>query len=176
MAWWRSSRAPGSRPPDADTPVPAPAPAAVAAARRGALLAAAREAAASGPLVLTVRGDSMTPAFADGERVEIARPRLYLPGDVVAFAAPYGRLLVHRLLGFRPWAGGLAAITRGDACPAPDAPVPHRRLLGRVVGRPDLTPPSARAAALRALLAAGWAGLQRRAARRLARWQRPAPR
>ncbi len=101
----------------------------------------------------------MAPLLADGERVAVARAALYWPGDLVAFAAADGRLLIHRLLGFRPWAGRLAAVTRGDACPGPDAPVPLARLIGRVVGRPDLIPPAAR---VRALLA--WLGLAARRA------------
>lgn len=126
-----------------------------------ARLDAARAAARSGPLTLTVRGVSMAPLLADGERVQVARAAVYWPGDLVAFAAADGRLLIHRLLGYRPWAGGLAAVTRGDACPGPDAPVPLPRLIGRVVGRPDLAPPAARVRAL-----CGFLGL---AARRLKR-------
>jgi len=94
----------------------------------------------------------MAPLLADGERLEVARAAWYWPGDLVAFAAADGRLLIHRLLAFRPWSGGLAAVTRGDACPAPDAPVPLSHLIGRVIGRPDLTPPGARVRSLLAFL------------------------
>jgi hypothetical protein len=172
MASSKSSRPP-SRRLFPDPPAPAdggpallPPAASSPAVWRGVLLAALQD---GGPLVLTVRGASMAPGLADGDRIEIARPRLYLPGDVVAFADPEDRLVVHRLLGFRPWRGGLAAVTRGDACPRPDPPVPRSRLLGRVIGRPDLTPPSARAGALAGLLAIAWAGLRQRAGRRSAR-------
>ena len=74
--------------------------------------------------------------------------RLYWPGDVVVFQAADGRLLAHRLLGYRLHAGSLACVTRGDGCPCHDAPVPLERLLGRVVDL--LVPPADR---LRAALA-----------------------
>ena len=38
--------------------------------------------------VATVRGHSMAPAFADGERVLAVRRRHYRPGDVIVFRAP----------------------------------------------------------------------------------------
>ncbi len=88
--------------------------------------------AREGAVEVTVRGDCMAPAFADGDRVRVAAARLYLPGDVVVFRAADGRLLAHRLLGYRPWSGRLALVTRGDSCPVHDAPVPLAAVLGRV--------------------------------------------
>jgi hypothetical protein len=104
----------------------------------------------------------MAPLLADGERVAVAPARLYLPGDVVVFQAADGRLLVHRLLGFRRAAGALACVTRGDGAPCHDAPVPLSRVLGRVVAPQRVRP--AAADRLRAALA-----FLRLAARRLGR-------
>jgi phage repressor protein C with HTH and peptisase S24 domain len=75
----------------------------------------------------------MMPLLADGERVAVVPARRYWPGDVVVFQAADGRLLVHRLLGFRRSAGALACVTQGDGAPVHDPPVPVSRLLGRVV-------------------------------------------
>jgi hypothetical protein len=94
------------------------------------LQALAREA----PVEVVVRGDCMLPLLAEGDRVSVVAARLYWPGDVLVFRAPDGRLLAHRLLGYRPWTGGLALVTRGDACVVHDAPVPLAAVLGRVEG------------------------------------------
>lgn len=83
------------------------------------------------PLTITVRGHCMEPWLADGERVAVRRRRLYWPGDVVAFQDRRGRLVVHRLLGWRPGRGGLRLLTQADAAPRADSSTP----LGRVVGR-----------------------------------------
>jgi hypothetical protein len=123
-----------------------------------ALRALARER----PVEVTVRGGCMAPLLADGERVAVAPARLYWPGDVVVFQAADGRLLVHRLLGFRRAAGALACVTRGDGVPRHDAPVPLSRVLGRVVAPRRARP--AVADRLRAALA-----FLRLAARRLLR-------
>lgn len=131
-----------------------PAPPQVSAATpaaRARLLRGVRELAAEGPLAVRVRGGSMAPLLRDGDRVEIAPARWPLPGDLVAFEAADGRLVVHRLLGYRWTAGGLACVTQGDAGPAPDSPVPRGRLLGRVVAPAQVLPSPARRA--RALLA-----------------------
>jgi hypothetical protein len=128
---------------------------------------AVRALAAEGPVTAIVRGTSMAPRLVDGDRVEIARARLYLPGDVVAFHAGDGRLVVHRLLGYRLHRGRLACVTQGDALPHhPDPPVPLGQLLGRVVSHPSRAPlvsPRARLAA--ALAFGGW--VARRVRRRL---------
>jgi hypothetical protein len=105
--------------------------------------AAVRDLAAEAPVDATVRGSSMAPLLEDGDRVRIARARLYLPGDVVAFRSGDGRLVVHRLLGYRLHHGRLAGVTRGDAVPQTDPPVPFGELLGRVISR-AVTRPSTR--------------------------------
>jgi signal peptidase I len=102
--------------------------------------AAVRDLAAEAPVDATVRGGSMAPLFKDGDRVRIARARLYLPGDVVAFRADDGRIVAHRLLGYRLHHGRLAGVTRGDAVSQPDPPVPFGQLLGRVVSHPGHAP------------------------------------
>ncbi|HYG61388.1 MAG TPA: S24/S26 family peptidase [Thermoanaerobaculia bacterium] len=94
---------------------------------------AVRDLAREAPVAITVRGLSMAPRLRDGDRVEIAPARFYRPGDVVAFRNADGHLIVHRLLGYRLRAGRLACVTRGDAAPLPDAPIPFANLLGRVV-------------------------------------------
>jgi hypothetical protein len=98
--------------------------------------AAVRDLAAEAPVDATVRGGSMAPLLRDGDRVRIARARLYLPGDVVAFRAGDGRIIAHRLLGYRLHHGRLACVTRGDAVSQLDPPVPFGELLGRVVSPP----------------------------------------
>jgi signal peptidase I len=111
-----------------------------------AAFAALRDLAREAPVEVRVRGDCMAPSFADGDRVRVVACRLYLPGDVVVFRAADGRLVAHRLLGYRRRAGALCLVTRGDACPVHDAPVPLAAVLGRVAAlRPTL---AARGAAL----------------------------
>jgi hypothetical protein len=130
------------------SPAPLPSPAA---------FVALRDLAREHPVEVTVRGGCMAPLLSEGERVAVAPARLYWPGDVVVFQAADGRLLVHRLLGWRPWSGALACVTRGDGCPCHDARVPRARLLGRVIAPERARPrPAERLRALAAfcLLAA----------------------
>jgi hypothetical protein len=75
------------------------------------------------------RGWSMAPALRDGDRLRVeplaAEPT---PGEIVLVRR--GAVLVaHRLIAL---ADG-RAITRGDACPDDDPPVPAAMLCGRVV-------------------------------------------
>jgi len=115
---------------------------------------ALRRMAQEGPVEVRVVGGCMAPLLADGERVRVAAARAYWPGDVVVFRAADGRLLAHRLLGYRPHAGGLAFVTRGDACTVHDAPVPPAAVLGRVeTERPAL---AARARAILRFLGLVW--------------------
>lgn len=96
------------------------------------LFEAVRDLAREGPVEITVRGGCMAPVLADGERVQVAAVRFCWPGDLIAFQAGDGRLRLHRVLGYRPWKGRLALVTRGDGCPCHDGPVPLGRVLGRV--------------------------------------------
>jgi signal peptidase I len=100
-----------------------------------ALQGLAREA----PVEVRVQGDCMAPFFKDGDRVLVFAARVYWPGDVLVFRAPDGRLLAHRLLGYRPLRRGIALVTRGDACVVHDFPVPKTSVLGRIDAvRPSL--------------------------------------
>lgn len=158
--------------------------------RRRALEAVA-ELARREPVALPVRGSSMEPLLAEGDRVWVAPRRFYWPGDVVAFAVPGGRVVAHRVLGYRVSGYRLRAhriggrrwalVTRGDAVSAPDGPVDPARVVGRVVavaGPAAGTVPAVLPAAMpvplgRRLWALGrfiaWllAGCRRRARRRL---------
>ena len=93
---------------------------------------ALRRLAREGPVEVRLRGDCMAPLLADGQQVRVAATRVYWPGDVVVFRAADGRLLAHRLLGYRPHAGRVALVTRGDACTVHDAPVLPAAVLGRI--------------------------------------------
>ena len=100
---------------------------------------ALRRLAREGTVEVKVRGECMAPLVGDGDQVRVAAARAYWPGDVVVFRAADGRLLAHRLLGYRPLAGRLALVTRGDGCVVHDAPVPLAAVLGRVAAaRPSL--------------------------------------
>lgn len=92
----------------------------------------ARESAETGELTLVVAGDCMRPALANGDAIRVGRAKHYLPGDVVAFRTDK-TLVVHRVLGWAPEAGGgLGVVTRGDHCTRHDGVVPLSRMLGRV--------------------------------------------
>ena len=116
------------------------------------LVPALRDLARDQPLAVAVRGGCMAPTLAEGERVEVVPARLYWPGDVLVFRAADGRLLAHRLLGYRRHGGRLALVTRGDGCPCLDSPVPPERVVGRVRGA---AAPAARARAVAAFVVLG---------------------
>ncbi len=120
------------------------------------------------PLWLAVNGHCMSPRLRHGDRVAVLPAPWYWPGDVLALRAWDGRLLVHRLLGWRWRAGRLEWVTAADNGPGNDVPVGRDQILGRVLAtRParDLLPVAPRDR-LRAV-----ARLTRLAAGRLtARW------
>lgn len=108
---------------------------------------AAAELLRSGVAVaLPALGSSMRPLFAPGDTL-VVRPAAVAdvaPGDVV-LVETHGRLCAHRLHCVTPTALHL----RGDDLVAPDPPLPHAALLGRV----DVAPsPRALYAAVRALV------------------------
>jgi len=100
-------------------------------------LAALRELAQEGPLRLRSSGECMVPALPGNARLEVAARSRYWPGDVVVFGAADGRLLVHRVAGWRRRGGSLEYITRADRARLHDAPVVDSRVVGRVVGGED---------------------------------------
>jgi len=98
---------------------------------------ALRDLAREAPLRLQSQGACMVPVLPETARLEVAaRPR-YWPGDVVVFGAADGRLMVHRVAGWRRRAGRLEYVTRADRARLHDAPVAAERVIGRVVGGED---------------------------------------
>jgi hypothetical protein len=122
--------------------------------------------AAQGVLTLRVAGSCMAPAVQDGVVVAVAPAGRYLPGDVVAFRQPStGRLLLHRVLGWRPFAGRWALVVQGDGCAAHDGPVLPEQVIGKPCrddgsGRPFAVPLAhrLRAAGRWISLALAWLG------------------
>jgi hypothetical protein len=97
-------------------------------------LLALREAVRQGGLAVRVAGDSMVPALPEGTRVTVRPTRVFWPGDLVAYARTDARLVVHRVLGYRPgWRWTL--LTRGDAAGRPDPAVSLDRVVGRAVAQ-----------------------------------------
>ena len=89
---------------------------------------------------LRVGGDSMAPAFRDGDRLAFAPAAAgsLIPGEVVCFRSG-GRALVHRLLAVRRTPAGPRFLCKGDNCLLPDPEFGPEDLLGRVTaacGRP----------------------------------------
>jgi len=76
----------------------------------------------------------MAPILPDGSTVQVAPRSVYLPGDVIAFAAPNGSLRVHRVLGYHRGASGWRLLTKGDNTTWIDSPVPVDQVLGLVRG------------------------------------------
>ncbi len=111
-----------------------------------ATLEALRDVARHEPLRLRLAGQCMEPALEDGRTVDVVAERVYWPGDVVVFARGDGRLVAHRLLGFRP-GRPTRVFTQADRSPEPDSAVALHEIVGRVV-----TPVS---------LAARWGALRR---------------
>lgn len=77
-----------------------------------------------------VTGSSMQPLLCRGDQVTLQPYGADLPrvGDVVAYQASGGRVVIHRVVRVEP----NQLITRGDNCPQEDPPVLLEQLLGRV--------------------------------------------
>jgi signal peptidase I len=115
------------------------------------VFAALAELAREEAVPVAVAGDCMAPVIEEGSVAAVRAARLYWPGDVLAFAGADGRLVLHRLLGYRLHRGRPAFVTRGDGNPVHDFPVAPARVLGRAA---VAVPLGARLAAL-----AGWLGI-----------------
>jgi signal peptidase I len=79
---------------------------------------------------ILLRGTSMEPAYVDGDRLlvqPLAGAPPIRPSEVVV-ARRGRRLVTHRVVDVRD---GMV-ITKGDACPGTDPPMPLSALLGRV--------------------------------------------
>jgi signal peptidase I len=87
----------------------------------------------SGALRLQVTGSSMLPTVWPGDTllIESVENCPVSVGDIVLFSRDR-RLFVHRVTGTIDASGGLEILTRGDAMPRPDPPVPEGDLLGKV--------------------------------------------
>jgi len=84
-------------------------------------------------LRLATQGHSMWPRLRDGD-VVVVEPLLGPPrvGDVVLIATP-SRLILHRVIR----SDAHAIITKGDAAPRDDGPIPRDAILGRLGPRWD---------------------------------------
>ena len=89
-----------------------------------------RELAREAPLRVTIAGGCMTPGIADGTTLEVAPARVYWPGDVIVFRRGDGRLVAHRVIGFRP---GKWLFTQADGSAAPDSAVNPADIVGRAL-------------------------------------------
>jgi hypothetical protein len=91
-----------------------------------------------------VRGSSMVPTLQPGRRVRIrCGPGRFQPGDIVAIIAD--PTVVHRVVGRSRRGSRSYVITRGDAAPFCDLPVPEEEILGTVIaydGNGSWQPPS----------------------------------
>jgi len=97
-------------------------------------LALAREHLDQGrALRLVTQGHSMWPRLRDGQLV-VVEPLVGPPrvGDVVLIATP-SRLILHRVIR----SDARAIITKGDAAPRDDGPIPRAAILGRLGRRWD---------------------------------------
>ena len=80
-----------------------------------------------GEALTVVKGSSMLPLLRDGDIVRLEPCGVPRVGDVVAVAGPRA-FVAHRVIRV----GATMIVCRGDNRGAPDAPVPHEALLGRV--------------------------------------------
>lgn len=89
-----------------------------------ALLAAAQ----TGPVTVVTKGSSMLPHLDAGRRVSVERQPLRF-GDLAAFVADDGRIVVHRYVG----RVGRRLLLLGDANPRFDPLISPEQIVGRVV-------------------------------------------
>jgi signal peptidase I len=84
-------------------------------------------------LRLQVTGWSMMPTVWPGDTLVVERVGSddIVEGDIVLFSRER-RIFAHRVVGKSATAGDETILTRGDAMPQSDPPVPSRDLLGRI--------------------------------------------
>ncbi len=101
--------------------------------RAEAVAAVLRQRVQHQPLWLDVDGQSMGRTISRG-RVFVRAGTRPARGQIWAYCASDGRIVVHRVLGSRRGsAGGTRVWLRGDGNPADDPPVPMAHLIGVVV-------------------------------------------
>jgi len=121
---------------------------------------ALRRLAAVRPVPIRVVGSCMTPLLADGDVVAVEPARYYLPGDVIAFRQPHtGRLLVHRVLGYRRVDSGWALLARGDDCNTHDGWIFPEQVIGKARYRDGVADPLTISPADRVRALGRWWGL-----------------
>jgi len=93
---------------------------------------ALRQLAAVQPLPIRVVGRSMEPKLRDGDVVSVIPSRFYFPGDVIAFRqVRSGKMLVHRVLGYRRVDSRWALLIQGDTCSSHDGAVFPDQVIGK---------------------------------------------
>jgi len=80
---------------------------------------------------VTVKGDSMRPLIASGDRLLIEPARSLRIGDLITFYE-MSTLCTHRVIGKVKKAGELLFRTKGDSCGQWDLPIPVESILGKV--------------------------------------------
>lgn len=97
----------------------------------GVLVVAPRVLSTDVPLAV-VASYSMEPTMHVGDLILVNGAVKPVIGDVIVYVKPNGELIVHRLVDVRETLRGLEYITKGDANPGFDAPVPAYAAKGRV--------------------------------------------
>jgi len=90
-----------------------------------------------GDFTLTVKGDCMSPALHDADKIIIRRKTKYYSGDVIAYYCPYKKIhVVHRLLGVLTIQHRRRYFTKADNGDRPDALLEHHAVLGYAIDVP----------------------------------------
>ena len=85
------------------------------------------------PVPVTIKGDCMAPSLNDGDRVNVRKSRLYMPGDVVVYCNGNGDLVSHRMLGRYFWKGEWRLLIKADNALKPDGGVALKHIMGKVL-------------------------------------------
>ncbi len=76
---------------------------------------------------------SMEPTLHVGDIIVVYGRDRIREGDIVVYVSASGTLIVHRVIAIEEGAFGLVYVTKGDANPTPDTPVPPSRVKGKVI-------------------------------------------